>query len=871
MKLRAIRLENVRRFVEPAEIDGIGDGLNVLSAPNEYGKSTFFDALHAVFFKNRKSWDREVRGLVPHAGGDPTVAVDLELPAGRYRIVKRWNSRRAGEAQILLSGRLIKQADDAEAWIAETLKSPKDGGPAGLLWVRQGLTGLDGDDNARVARRDLLTSVAGEVEAMTGGRRMDAALDRCRHELDVYLTSTGRSKSHGPLKHAEDKAAALETERELLAAKSRRLQAELNRRRDLRRQLAELEDPEEDARRKVRLDEAQASFDEASGHAEMLDRATSDERAKRGEYERAKERLASLLHALSESAEAVAADTAATEEEANSSEQERLAEAAMSDAARTVQAAVEDADCAQDTLQRALRAEAFVAATRRRVELVAQLEKAEESRQQVEKASADAKAEISAQSLEDLEALDERVRILHKTRDLEAVAVTMAYASGRSAGVSLGGKPLQDAERTPIPDGAALQIESLGQLTVHPGRRADSDTLLAADAALTQALTDAGVRSIKEARASARRRIESENRGRDADAKLQAVAPDGIDALREQIAALPEQAASGDAVPESGDAQDAFEAARRVLADARERYEAARVAHGHAATRKARASQAAVGARARVARAGEALAGIDDPETESVAREEALKVLERQLEEASRRREEIADAAPNLEDAKARLKRARSIVGRADNDRQHIRIELGKLDTSIDIQAGEAVDEELADVETRLEMAERRLNELRFEVDVLQRLHGALEAARASARDRYLEPVVREIGPLLRPFWSEAELRFDPDAVLPSTLVRAGTEEHFDILSGGTQEQIALLVRLAFARMLARGGTPAPVILDDAIVYTADDRIERMFDALTRQAQDLQIIVFSCRQKAFRDLGGRGLSIVLKDSTSEAE
>ena len=35
MKIHAIRLENVRRFVDPVEIAGIGDGLNVLTAPNE--------------------------------------------------------------------------------------------------------------------------------------------------------------------------------------------------------------------------------------------------------------------------------------------------------------------------------------------------------------------------------------------------------------------------------------------------------------------------------------------------------------------------------------------------------------------------------------------------------------------------------------------------------------------------------------------------------------------------------------------------------------------------------------------------------------------------------------------------------------------
>jgi uncharacterized protein YhaN len=123
--------------------------------------------------------------------------------------------------------------------------------------------------------------------------------------------------------------------------------------------------------------------------------------------------------------------------------------------------------------------------------------------------------------------------------------------------------------------------------------------------------------------------------------------------------------------------------------------------------------------------------------------------------------------------------------------------------------------------------------------------------------------VKKELVPLLRLLWEDSELQFDADDVLPTSLVRNGEAEDFSVLSGGTKEQIALLVRLAFARMLARAGTAAPVILDDAIVYTDDDRIERMFDALTRQAQDLQILVFSCRQKAFRDLGGRSLAIAL--------
>ena len=324
-----------------------------------------------------------------------------------------------------------------------------------------------------------------------------------------------------------------------------------------------------------------------------------------------------------------------------------------------------------------------------------------------------------------------------------------------------------------------------------------------------------------------------------------------------------------DDLPTADEAQEAGNAAGQMLGDARDRLESARSSLGQAEKTAARAGAAVESAEARVARASAALDGIDDPEAERTSRRKARSELNAKLAESIQQREEIAADVPNLEAVAAALERARSIVTRAEDDRHRIRLELGKLDTSIEIQVGEAVDEELADVDVRLEAAQRALNELHFEIAVLKKLDAALETARASARDRYVEPVLIELGPLLRLLWPEADLRFDAEKLLPTALVRAGTEENFNILSVGTQEQIALLVRLAFARMLANTGAFAPVILDDAIVYTDDDRIERMFDALTRQAQDLQIIVFSCRQKAFRDLGGRGLHITPANPTLE--
>jgi DNA repair exonuclease SbcCD ATPase subunit len=218
--------------------------------------------------------------------------------------------------------------------------------------------------------------------------------------------------------------------------------------------------------------------------------------------------------------------------------------------------------------------------------------------------------------------------------------------------------------------------------------------------------------------------------------------------------------------------------------------------------------------------------------------------------------------APDLAGAEAALARAASIEAAASAEIALLRPQIATLDERIAIGAGDAVEERLAECEQQLTVAEQTLARYDHEVAVLQRLAAALTEARVAARERYFAPVAAELKPLLHLLWPQAELTWTQDTLLPESLIRDGQTEPLDILSGGTQEQIALLVRLAFARMLERGGQHAPVLLDDALVYTDDDRIERMFDALHRQAGDLQIIVFSCRQRAFRDLGGHRLQLL---------
>src|SRR5690606_16835583 len=128
----------------------------------------------------------------------------------------------------------------------------------------------------------------------------------------------------------------------------------------------------------------------------------------------------------------------------------------------------------------------------------------------------------------------------------------------------------------------------------------------------------------------------------------------------------------------------------------------------------------------------------------------------------------------------AALARARSVMAGAEKEIGELRTDRARLDAQIAARTDDAVEEDLADAETRLVAAHETLDRIRFEVEVLKRLVRALEAARGEARDRYFQPIMAELEPLLRLLWPEAALRFDDATLLPSALIRKGQEEEID-------------------------------------------------------------------------------------------
>lgn len=855
MKLRCITLADVRQFTSPVQVSGISDGLNVLSAANESGKSTLFDAIQAVFFIPHRS--AKIAPLRPSVGGNPDITLQIDLDGTLHDLHKRWG--RGALAEVHRAGRLIAKGDEAEAFIAALTQPADEGGPAGLLWVRQGLTALDEGSakeqkSAQTARRDLMSSVTGEFEALTGGKRMDRALARARAEFDTLMTQRG-PKANGPLDTAVKHLESLTARHAELSSKAAHLRVLLDQRRGKRRDLADLCDPAEAKDRAERLAQAKAANDAADRYAEGLraaqDQLRSAEMAQIAAVQQSEARQrAEVASGMLAQKLAEAEDLAAQNKLASDKAVETLKVATgLAQAAQRTRR-----DC-ESRLQAALRAAARQSQIARHTELVQALGAAQTlatALPRLQDAAAkgpDAKA---------LQAIDDAHRALQLAEGLASAAaphITLHYDSPQTPRATLNGKPLN--ETTALPEVATLVLPGYGRLILDPGRSGEDPAKLArARDQLAILLDRSGLTSAEEARAAARARSEAQAQLRDTMADLSRLAPEGIDALRAEITRL--APSTVDAAAEDPDAaQSAANAAARAQDEADAAVEDARTRRDATTLALVRATTERDALRHRLTEAQTARDALPDAE---ILRAEVTRAAAAHRA-AQDRHAGLAADAPDLATCRATLDRAQDVMRRAEADVVQLRIDLTKLDTLIEADAGNGIDEDLADTMLQMTAAQATVDALRHEVEVLKTLIKALETAQSSARDRYFAPVLAELRPMLRFLWPDAELRFDGDSLLPSALVRDGQPEDIGTLSGGTREQIALLVRLAFARLLAKAGQHAPVILDDALVYTDDDRIEQMFTALHAQSQDLQVLVFSCRTRAMRALGGRNLSI----------
>lgn len=875
MKLRQIVLTNVRRFgSQTATLGPFGDGLTTVTAENEAGKSTFFDALHALFFIAHTSKAAEVRKLHPYSGGPVTVAAEIEMKSGHYRIEKTFLAKVSARVTDLATGQIIKQQGDADQWLETQINATRKG-PAGLLWVRQGDADVDPktkDFDNLAARRDLMSSIRGQIDAVTGGRRMDKIAERCRAEFDALSTQGFKAKAGSPWRQIEDEVVRLTETREKLCSDVAKLSQALKVKSTAAARLRDLQDEATKARRVAQMQDASAAFEEAKAHAANIAKAEAAVTILQAEQEKYARDIKEIASAQQQR-QSLADKIAATQARAAKAEADR---ANADQAAQEAKAKVDAKETARRKLHTRLNAARDAekrAATWQRLHQIASL-KDQLTAPSERKAAAHkilAGPAITRADLDSMTKLSERISIAHARRN--ASFPRLSFAPTEGAQVHRDKSQLNPDAPLLIDRDMTLDLEGYGQIHLHAAGNTSAD--IEDPDALTQMLArnceTLGFPDVATARGALTARQDASQALALAEAELRGLAPEGINVLDAEYERLCSaldhdvKAALPPITAPSSQSTETIEAEIATFDATLDHLTATLTTYRDKATETATDAATAAGVLAHQIDEQIALAkpADEDSRLEQLNGQHTAAIT--QLQTADAERAALAKDGPDLLRAQATFNRLQE-ADQADRDEIAVlHRQLAHADGAIEAQSEGAVEENLAAVTEALDKAQARSARYLKQARALRLLLDHLDAARKDAQDKYFEPIRQELQPLLTQLHGGAGFELDPDTMLLGQITRNGVTDDVSALSGGAYEQIAILTRLAFARLFAKQGNHVPVILDDALVHTDDARIATMFNMLNRAAADQQIIVLSCRTGAFSDLGGTRAFIEARD------
>lgn len=877
MRLRRIAVRNFRKLAGPVVIDRIGNGLTLLAGDNEEGKSTVLAALKAALFEHHQVGGG-VRERMTPLGSTlvPEVELDFELGGAAWRLRKAF--RRGG---VQLEGPGVSLlGDEAEDRLLALLRfqrrqgradaRPEHHGLSAVFWVDQG-TGFRDFHTVATARERIAGAVSGEVERVTGGAAAVELAARVRERCDRYWTPKFAEK--GALKELAERcqelaAAAAELRRRMAEAAEK--EARLARLREPAARLAEAQAREQARARKEEAERRLAGIAALEQQAALagerlkagqaaLARADAEleQRRRLRESVAAEERrLAALELALHERREAVAAGRAAREQAEAADRKAREAQSA--------------ADAERERLLQ-LRLAAG------RAEELARLRDGLTAARAAADAVAAAEAALRAEPC--TSAVLARVRAAQSAHDqaqaaLAAVATTLELRPRAGATALRDGRAVDPAQPLELTDRATLELDGWGMLIVTPGgtdiaarRSAAAAARDRLDAELRAAKTD----SLAEAERRAAVRAEHERelaRQRERLAANLAVSGLGsLDELAERVRLL---ALELPAAPPAAVGDDATAAAELAA-------QAAREAVGLATLELQASERRMVEVRQALALAEQEaglISGRLEAEREQLVASEALRGDDALGAAAA----ETRAAGLALAGEVARLETELRLADReAMRDRLDIAVrELAQLDAEVlrreraivelasELRAlgDDGLAERLGEQEAQLRAVEGELARTRRDALAWKLLHDTLAGTIKADREALLAPVVARLGPWLRQLFPDAAPVLDPDSFAPLALVRGKAEEVVDSLSLGTREQIAILVRLGIASLLAEREGEAPcLILDDALVYADEGRFATMKAILQRAARELQILVLTCRPRDYFGLDARFLRL----------
>ncbi|MBR0560161.1 AAA family ATPase [Neokomagataea anthophila] len=870
--LRQIHIENFRRFRQPVRLDNLGDGLNVLIAPNEAGKSTLLEAVRAAFFVRTKGQSKQLKSYVPY--GDkvgPSVAVDFALHGEQWRVEKRF----VQSAKTTLNGpKGRSEGEDAEHLLREQLGAAVHGsgkkvepeGALGLLWVRQAealeLTAPD-----ELVRDRLRMTLEQEVGSILGGGAFNRVKERVEQLSARYGTARSRTQGLLPEVQARNdlaKAHYAQT-KELYDA----LENHFSRLEQVRTRLKHVE-------RDLRDEEDQQQRADLQNALKLAEGAAHRLQMRRVECDSAR-RVVLRLEALQKRADDLAQEKKSDQAALAILEKERCgAEEQVAEIHGKITTLGQDLHTQQEALHQQresvrmaeqchadyARAEALDAARGRYAQLIS----CEAALMEAERLS---RAVISDELMAKLDSAEREVVEKRALMGMDGARVTL---SGDLASVLVNGV---EAEAGTLTIDQPMSV-TIGEttLTLEPslGTQRARHNLEAAQTRLAHVLKEVGVEDIETARQRNEQARHSAGRIQDLRERIISLCPAdmvlglsaGQDALKVLMASEGVDQRSVKDVKTLPDIQEmrmkleGYEdnlLKMRTMFDVLNKQLKEMESYSQPLLLKSAQLTAAL---ERNARDLERLAQDEDWADISVKIVQAKAHLSSVVLEVQDAESLVSVSNPDV--IRRKIERLDQDREAAERTRAQLREDQSRLEATISADGGRGLAERLIAAEDEREAAEEAHLRIKDEVDTLQILRDVMDEARSEMGERFVRPVASRAKAYVEKILPGSDPGFDETLKL-SRLMRGQHEEESEDLSKGTQEQLALMVRLAFADILQQQGQPVSLILDDPLVYADDARLDLMLDMLEQASKRLQIVILTCRERAFRSVSGQRLSL----------
>jgi len=172
----------------------------------------------------------------------------------------------------------------------------------------------------------------------------------------------------------------------------------------------------------------------------------------------------------------------------------------------------------------------------------------------------------------------------------------------------------------------------------------------------------------------------------------------------------------------------------------------------------------------------------------------------------------------------------------------------------------EAPSAKLAVIELEIEEKVQSRDEDKLRADSLKLLKETCEKVIEEATSNVARPVAEEASKMFRLIAGAKFEGIEIDSDLCITGIRRKEAPYsvpLEKLSGGEREQVYLALRIALAKVLTQpDGSRELLVIDDALVATDQERLERAMQVLQGLSDKIQTLVLTCHPERYSALAG---------------